>query len=74
MTVALPDADSTALQGFEEACQRSSAPHHALTALERIVDHLRWRNIPLDDVLHGYALHYLERTRQSEWLREQSSY
>ena len=69
MTVALPDADSTALQGFEEACQRSSAPHHALPALERITDHLRWLNIPLDD-----ALHYLERTRQMEWLREQSSY
>ena len=74
MTAALPEAGSTALQGFEEACQRSSAPHHALPALERIIDHLRWQGVPLDDVLQGYALHYLEKTRQIEWLREQSSY
>ncbi len=74
MTAALPEAGSTALQGFEEACQRSSAPHHALPALERIIDDLRWHGVPLDDALQGHALHYLERTRQIEWLREQSSY
>lgn len=55
MTAALPKAGSTALQGFEEACQQSSAPHHALTALERIIDDLRWHGVPLDDVLNGCA-------------------
>lgn len=36
--------------------------------------HLRWHGVPLGDVLQGYSLHYLEKTRQTEWLREQSSY
>lgn len=74
MTAALPEAGSTALQGFEEACQRSSAPYHALPALERIIDDLRWHGVPLDGVLQGHSLRYLERSRQIEWLREQSSY
>lgn len=74
MTAALPDGDSTDLQPLEEACQGSSSPGHALTALERRIDHLIWRGVPLEGVLEGYALHYLERTRQIEWLREQSSY
>ena len=74
MTAARPEDGSTVLQNFEAACQRSSAPHHALTALERIVDSLRWHGVSLDGVLEGYALHYLERIRQIEWIREQSSY